>query len=155
MRKLHSQVEIDLSAIAKGYAVDKVGELLESKGVKNYILEIGGEVRARGKAPEHSWRAGVDVNIPGLDNVEVFELTDLSVATSGTYQNQKQENGKRLSHIISPKTGFPVTHTTEAVSVFHSSCAMADAWATALLVLGSVDGTKLAEAQNIKFKFFE
>ncbi|WP_412984161.1 FAD:protein FMN transferase [Pontimicrobium sp. IMCC45349] len=130
-------VRLDFNAIAKGYGVDVIGEFLESKGIENYLVEIGGEIRLKGINVEKEaiWKVGVqnpslDENTPFLKSIE---LTDKAMATSGTYRKFKiDENGNRYAHIIDAKTGYPSKTNVLSVSVIADNCMMADAYATAL-----------------------
>lgn len=140
--KTDTCVMLDCSAIAKGYGVDAVGQYLESKGVENYMVEIGGEVRLRGhNATGAEWNIGVvkpDPDALGSQNelMEVLHLTDISMATSGNYRNFYEEGGKRYAHTIDPRTGRPVQHSILSSTVLADRCALADAFATAFMVLG-------------------
>jgi len=143
---------VDLGAIAKGYAVDKVSLAVEALGTREYLVEIGGEVRARGhNAAGVDWRIGIEKPdaIRGTLQ-EVVALRDVSLATSGDYRNYYEDtDGNRVSHTIDARTGRPITHTLASVSVLHEEAMMADAWATALSVLGPEDGLALAEEQGL------
>lgn len=140
-------LQIDLSAIAKGYAVDRVAELLEKQGINNYLVEVGGELRGRGyNAKGQIWRVGIETPMLARGNAfTAIPLDDMAVATSGDYRNYVMLAGKRYSHTIDPRTGMPVAHNVASVTVVHASAAAADAWATALDVLGVADGLRLAE----------
>jgi len=133
-------VQLDFGAIAKGYAVDVVCEFLESKGVKDYMVEIGGEVRCSGRNPEgKDWRIGIEDPTGSLEERELFATAIIgngSLATSGNYRNFYEKDGKKYVHIISPFTGFPVEHSLLSVSVFSYKCIKADALATGFMVLG-------------------
>lgn len=140
----------DLSAIAKGWGVDRVGELLRNKGFENYLVEIGGEISARGiNAKGEEWRIGV--TSPNQDNQieKIIRVHNIGVATSGDYRNYFEKDGVRYSHTIDPRTGAPIRHGLASVTVIHPLCMMADAFATAIDVLGPVDGLKLAENQHL------
>ena len=135
IRKRHAAVSLDVSSLAKGFAVDKLGGVAESLGLDRYIVDIGGEVRARGtRADGRSWRVGIEN--PEGEVAQIISLHDSHIATSGSYRNFRIENGKRLSHIIDGSTGRPIEHDLISVSVVHESTLLADAWATALLVVG-------------------
>jgi FAD:protein FMN transferase len=139
--KTSPYVQLDFSAVAKGYGVDVVGLLLESKGISNYMVEIGGEVRVRGNNPEgKQWRIGIDKPevgaIPGVDLKAVIQLDNESMATSGNYRNFKEKDGQKYVHTINPKTGWPEINNTLSVSVIAKDCATADAYATAFMVMG-------------------
>lgn len=150
-------VYLDLSSLAKGYGVDKVGMLLESKGIKNYMVEIGGEVRTRGEKPKHEkWKIAIEAPNPEVNGgpyQKVIELNQLSMATSGSYRNFFESEQKRYSHTIDTKTGKPVLHTLASVSVIDESCMKADAVATALMAMGPEDGYTYA-TQNAIAAYF-
>jgi thiamine biosynthesis lipoprotein len=148
-------ININLSAIAKGYGVDKVAELLTSKNIDNYLVEIGGEVRARGLNKENiPWRLGIEEPSLMQKSVQrVVELTDQAIATSGDYRNYFEENGTRFSHTIDPTSGRPVKHNIASVSVIADNAATADALATALNVLGERAALELSERENIAAYF--
>ncbi len=155
LRKQHPQLQMDLSAIAKGYGVDLLAQHLNGLQVNNYLVEIGGELRAVGLNPERQpWQIGIqqpDSAAPeaGL----ILSLSGYSVATSGDYLNYYIEDGKRYSHIIDPRTGYPVIHQTASVTVVAETTTLADVWATTLLVLGEEAGSELAELNNIAAVF--
>lgn len=133
---------LDCSAIAKGYGVDAVGHYLESQGVKNYMVEIGGEVRLRGANPKGMlWKIGINSpkDDPTGQNNEiekVLQVTQMSMATSGNYRNFYEKDGKKWAHTIDPRTGRPVQHNILSSTVLAQDCAEADAYATAFMVLG-------------------
>jgi thiamine biosynthesis lipoprotein len=134
---------LDCSAIAKGYGVDMVAEFLASKGIKNYLVEIGGEISARGKNPNGTeWKIGVTKPVDdslsiNQENQTVLEITDQALATSGNYRNFYYEGGKKYAHTINPHTGKPAQSDILSATVIAPSCAIADAYATAFMVLGS------------------
>ena len=138
LRKHRVDMYVDLSAIAKGFAVDEVAKLLERHAVRSYLVEIGGEVRTKGRKPDGGlWRIGIERPVAGTRQLDcVVELDDRSLATSGDYRNFIERQGRRYSHEIDPRTGRPVDHALISVSVLADDCLTADAWATALLVLG-------------------
>ncbi|MFK4752502.1 MULTISPECIES: FAD:protein FMN transferase [Oceanospirillaceae] len=144
---------IDLSAIAKGWAVDQIGYLLEQQGIISYLVEIGGELRSRGtKSDGNGWRVAVER--PVLDAMDrqvqlVLEPGDSALATSGDYRNYFEEQGVRYSHTIDPHTGYPITHQLASVTVLNPSCALADAWATALNVAGPEQAILLANRYKL------
>lgn len=130
-------VKLDFNAIAKGYGVDVIGQFLESKGVANYLVEIGGELRVRGLNVEKksAWKVGIQN--PNVDDsnpyIDTIELKDKAMATSGTYRKFKtDENGNRYAHIINTKTGYPSKTNILSVSVIADDCMVADAYATAI-----------------------
>jgi thiamine biosynthesis lipoprotein len=146
---------LDLSAIAKGYAVDVLGNFLQEQGVDNYLVEVGGEIIAKGFKPENKhWRIAIEApNDDGRSVQIIIPLSNMGLATSGDYRNFFERDGKRFSHTIDGKTGYPVKHNLASVSVLHESAALADAWATALTVLGSKKGLEMAEAYDLAAYF--
>ncbi|MEO9870451.1 FAD:protein FMN transferase [Ekhidna sp.] len=145
--------QLDFSAIAKGYAVDAVGGLLEAKGLKNYLVEIGGEVRCRGNnSEEKSWSLGIEdptVNQDEQRLMAIVRLRDKSLATSGNYRNYYEKDGKIHAHIIDPRTGYTANHNLLSASVFAEDCMSADAYATAFMVLGMEQSQQIIEGRNI------
>lgn len=146
---------LDLSAIAKGYAVDLVGELLEAHEIVDYMVEIGGELRLRGgNANNQSWRIAIEKPTAEARMIQkVLPLSNISLATSGDYRNYFEVDGVRFSHSIDPRTGKPITHKLASVTILSDTTIVADALATALMVLGSDEGYKLAERENIAALF--
>ena len=151
LTKARADVYCDLSAVAKGYAVDKAAEALERLGITDYMVEVGGEVRAKGASPKGGpWRIGIEKPRYGERSVqEVVLMGSGALATSGDYRNFRMVDGKRFSHTVDPKTGRPIEHSLASASVLHPSCAWADAYATALMVLGPEAGRAFAEAQGL------
>ncbi len=144
-------IVIDLSAFAKGYAVDQVAELLEGEGFSNYMVEIGGELRLSGNSPRGGpWRIAIEEPVDGAQQLHrAIELTNKAVATSGDYRNYFEQDGKHYSHTIDPTTGRPVVHRLVSVTVISDTAAEADALATAVLVLGEKAGYKMAQDYNL------
>jgi len=142
LRKSKKALEVDLSSIAKGYAVDAVAELLAKRGVKNFMVEIGGEVRASGtRSDGQPWRIGLEApNLNERSIYKVIALADQSLATSGDYRNFRIVDGKKVSHIIDPQTGRPLPYHGWSVTLLTPTCLEADALATALLVMGEGQG---------------
>jgi len=151
IRKTHSRTQIDLSAIAKGYGVDRVAMVLDGEGVKDYLVEIGGEFRARGAtAAGRSWRVAIERPVEGQRVLgEVVVLENCAIATSGTTKDFFVQDGRHYSHTIDPATARPVDDPPMAVSVIADTTMEADAWATALLVLGPERGYSLAQARGL------
>ena len=151
LRKTQKDMQIDLSAIAKGFAVDKISELLKQNDLPNHLVEIGGELIASGlNQADKKWRIAIEQ--PDLSTKitqQGLDISNRAVATSGDYRNYFVEKGVRRSHIIDPKTGYPISHKLASVTVVHESTAMADAFATALLVMGEVKGKLFAEKNNL------
>lgn len=155
LRKRRPDVVVDLSAIAKGYAVDAVASLLVERGFGDYLVEIGGELRAGGRNGfGEPWRVAIERPSPGLATAQrIVPLTDAAVATAGDYRNFYELDGARVSHTIDPRTGRPVTHGLLAVTVIAERCSLADARSTALNVLGPDEGHALAVAQGWAARF--
>ena len=155
LRKAMPECRIDLSAIAKGFAVDEVAAALEGEGFSTYMVEIGGEVRTCGrKASGAEWRIGIErPDVDGRAIHTAIPLTDLALATSGDYRNFIVRDGVRISHTIDPRNGRPIAHDLASVSVINPSCMTADALATALEVLGLEEGFALAQRQQIPALF--
>ena len=139
LRKDIPDLYLDLSSIAKGHGVDRIASLLDSKDIPGYMIEIGGEVRTKGvRSDKRFWRIGVEnpASKPG-DVIAIVPLEDQALASSGDYRNYFEVDGKSYSHTIDPTTGRPIVHETTSVSVIADTCAEADAWATAILVVGA------------------
>lgn len=155
VRKPHDATYVDLSAIAKGYGVDEICRLLEEHGLRQYMVEIGGEVRTAGRKPNgQPWNIAIETPSDEGRRIEtIVGLTDQALATSGDYRNFFLHEGRRYSHTIDPQTGRPVEHDLASVSVLHAQCALADAYATALLVLGPDQGYNLAQEQGLAAYF--
>ncbi|MBZ5712604.1 FAD:protein FMN transferase [Nannocystis pusilla] len=156
LRKDQPELTITLSAIAPGYAADVISDRLVELGFPRHLVDVGGEFRARGDGPEGPWRLGIErPDGPTDERVvqEVVPLRDAALATSGDYRNYREENGRRISHTIDPRTGRPIDHTLASVTVIHDTAALADAWATGLNVLGPDDGFALAEREGLPALF--
>jgi thiamine biosynthesis lipoprotein len=153
--KSHPGVTLDLSAVAKGYALDVAAEGVRRMGASDFALEVGGEVRAHGVRPDGTaWRVAIEAPTPGSRTVfRVLELQDQAVATSGDYRNYFEVDGTRYSHLLDPRSGFPIPWRGFSVSVVHTQAALADAWATALSVLGPDEGFALAEKLELSVVF--
>jgi len=138
-RKLNRNVQLDFSAIAKGYAVDLIADYVEEKGIENYYVEIGGELTINGvNASELPWTIGVSTPDPKApaDDISAQFMPKASVATSGNYRNYYEFQDQKFGHTIDPKSGFPVMTNLLSATVFHESCMMADAYATAFMSMG-------------------
>ncbi len=148
-------LQIDLSAIAKGFAVDQVAGYLKNLGLSNYLVEIGGEVRGSGSRPGgQPWRVALEAPVTGQRRINrVITLHNFSLATSGDYRNYFEKNGVRYSHTINPRTGYPIRHKLASVSVLASNTMLADALATALMVAGPKAGYALSSAHAIAARF--
>ncbi|MDH3428456.1 MAG: FAD:protein FMN transferase [Gammaproteobacteria bacterium] len=155
LRKDIAQLVLDMSALGKGYAVDRIADWLEDAGLHDYLVEVGGEMRLGGhNASGRKWAIGIEV--PRSDQRRphtIVHLTDTAVATSGDYRNYFEADGKRYSHTIDTRTGRPVTHSLASVTVVDDSGSRADALATALLVMGPKKGMQLATRENLAALF--
>ncbi|MCA9733506.1 MAG: FAD:protein FMN transferase [Deferribacteres bacterium] len=150
LKKDNVDIYCDLSAIAKGFAVDAVAEYLVDAGFANYLVEIGGEVRAGGtKANGETWRIGIATPTQSGGIQKVVHLDNTGMATSGDYFNYFEKDGKRYSHTIDPVTGRPITHKLASVTVIHPSCMTADGYATAIDVMGPEKGFEFAQERNL------
>jgi thiamine biosynthesis lipoprotein len=155
IRKSDESVYVDLSAYAKGLAVDKISDLLDENMVTNYVVEIGGEIRTRGNNQSgEPWRIAIEKPIDTERTVQrIVSVSDMAMATSGYYRNFFIVDGQRYSHTIDPRSGRPVNHRLAAVTVISERAAEADALATALLVMGPVAGPKFAAQHEIAALF--
>jgi FAD:protein FMN transferase len=151
--------KFDFNAIAQGYSVDVISNFLELKGIKNYLIDIGGEVRGKGSKPDnHPWLVGIEN--PAADSLSErvintkVRLTDKALATSGSYRKYYEENGRRYSHEIDPHTGYPVQHSLLSVSVLAPDCATADGYATAFMVIGFEKAREFVENNHDLEAFF-
>lgn len=148
---------LDVNAIAQGYSVDVLSQYLDGLGINNYLVEVGGEVFAKGaKNKGERWKVGVDKPvdnnmIPGRELQTVIRLQDKAMATSGNYRRFYEENGVKYSHTIDPKTGYPVRHTLLSVTIIADDCMTADGFATACMVSGLEKAISLVE----KYDFLE
>ncbi len=152
---------IDLSAIAKGYAVDRMAQYLLDHGCESFLVEIGGEVRVHGLKPGGAaWRIGVESPNPDalggvLRVIATARIEGIAMATSGDYRNFVELGGQRYSHTIDPRSGVPVAHRLASVTVLHGSTLWADGFATLLNVMGPTDGFDLAEREHLAALFVE
>lgn len=152
-------VQLDLSAVAKGYSVDRLSYFLKTQGFAHHLVEVGGELRGAGVKPDgQPWWVMLEqvgdaepgAAVPGE---LMLALHGLAVATSGDYRRYFQLDGKRYSHTIDPRSGMPIANDLASVTVVHAQCMAADAWSTALTVLGSRDGLHLAELHGLAARF--
>jgi len=150
-----TNLQVDLSAIAKGYAVDQLASLLLTKGINNYLVEIGGELKLSGNKPNgESWKIAIEAPLTTERAAQyVLPISNIAMATSGDYRNYFEEDGVRYSHTIDPLTGAPINHALVSVTVLHPSCADADALATALMVMGDKRGVEFARRHDLAAYF--
>ena len=155
LRKLVPGLRIDLSAVAKGYAVDQLAGLLEKQGVGDYLVEVGGELRIKGQRGDGTpWKIAIEKPQEEIREVAtVFPLTGTGLATSGNYRNYYEVDGQRYAHTIDPVSGRPIRHKLASATVLDPSCARADALATALMVMGEERGRKFCEEHRIAAYF--
>ena len=146
---------VDLSSLAKGFAVDQTHARLTELGYANLLVEVGGEVRASGvNLRGQSWRLGIERPASAFGSLQrIVALENTALATSGDYRNYRERNGVRLSHIIDPRSGRPIGHRLASVSIIDESCMRADALSTALMVLGSQEGPAYAEREGLAALF--
>jgi thiamine biosynthesis lipoprotein len=140
--KSDPHISLDFNAIAQGFSVDIICRFFNNLGIKNYLVEIGGEVRAKGKKGGNLWRIGIDKpvdnnNSPGRELEAIIKISDKALATSGNYRKFYIEDGVKYSHEIDPKTGYPVKNTLLSASVIANDCTTADGIATACMVFGT------------------
>lgn len=155
-----ANVRVDVSSVAQGYSVEKISRIMEGRGVHNYLVEIGGELKTHGHKPDGSaWRIAVEKPLPGEQRLLKVLTTPkdqpFAVMTSGTYRHYFDVNGQRYSHILDARTGKPVSHDLVAVTVLHEDPTVADAWSTALLCVGQQQGIQLANAEHLKVLFIQ
>jgi thiamine biosynthesis lipoprotein len=157
IKKDIAEIYLDLSGIAKGYAVDHVAELLELQGFTDYLVEIGGEVRARGHNQKGEiWRIGIEKPMVESREIQkVIALDNMSMATSGDYRNFFVHEGERYSHTVDPASGWPVGHKDQSVTVLHESAMMADALATALSVMNVAQGLAFAKEHDLAVLYIQ
>lgn len=148
------RMQLDLSSVAKGYSVDRLAYFLSHHGVKHFLVEVGGELRGAGIRPDGQpwWVELEPLPDSGLPDM-VLALHGLAVATSGDYRKFFMQDGRRYAHTIDPRTAMPVCNAVASVTVVHPQCMAADAWSTALTVLGPEQGLALAERQGLAARF--
>mgnify|MGYP005836509309 CR=1 FL=1 len=150
--KQDARIELDLNAIAKGYGVDVVAELLSSLGYRHFLVEIGGEVVVRGLKGDKKWRVGVDRPrfgaVPGQDLETIIGISDAALATSGDYRNYFVSDDQTYSHTIDPLTGRPIVNGVASATVIAPNCMLADAMATAIMVMGAEKGLAWVESKE-------
>lgn len=157
VRKTRSDATVYLAGIGKGFGADHVGRALESIGLSDYLIEIGGDLYAAGRNPDGlPWQIGIESPNPGDRNVMgIVGVSGLGLASSGDYRNFFENDGHRYSHLIDPATGKPVDHDTASATVLAENAMLADAWSTAMLILGREQGLKIAEKHGIAVQFVD
>ncbi len=146
-----NDIYVDLSSIAKGYGVDAIANELDKNGIESYLIEVGGEIRTKGKKENgEPWKIAIESPAGGHNVAQlIIDVNNLAIATSGDYRNYFEKNGVRYSHIINPKTGRPITHKLVSVTIIDKTAVMADGMATAITVLGPEKGLEFAEKHGI------
>jgi len=160
LRKKQADLKVDLSSIAQGYSVERISKVLAQKGITNYLVEIGGELKTNGYKPGlQPWRIAVERPLPEERTmhkvVTMPKDSPIAVMTSGTYRHYFDDHGQRYSHILDARSGRPVSHNLVSVTVLIGDPAVADAWSTALLCLGQKDGMQAANTAKIPALFIE
>ena len=160
LRKKIPNLKLDLSSIGQGYSVSQIAALLESQGVDNYLVEIGGELQTLGKKPDGStWRIALEKPLSGERSmhkiVSINQEKSFAITTAGTYRHFFDENGRRYSHILNAKNGEPITHETVSVTVFSDNATTSELWDTALLCVGRKAGIEIANQAGIAALFIE
>ena len=157
LQKQQDDAQVYLAAIGKGYGADLIGRALESLGITDYMVEIGGDLYASGRNPSGTpWQIGIEApNALDRSVLEVVGVSNVGLASSGDYRNYFEKNGQRYSHVIDPTTGRPITHRTASATVIAENAMLADAWATAMLILGHDRGLEIAEEQNLAVMFID
>jgi thiamine biosynthesis lipoprotein len=155
LKKDIAELALDMSAFGKGYATDSVAAVLDEAGIENYLIEVGGELRLRGHNAENAkWAIGIEAPLPNQRRPHtILHLSDTAMATSGDYRNYFEADGRRYSHTIDTRTGWPVTHSLASVTVVDDDGFRADALATALLVMGADAGMELATRESMAVLF--
>lgn len=152
LKKNIPDLHINVACVTEGFVIDELIALLKQRGLSNFLLEVGGEVAAIGHAPDGTpWRVGIQTPEakPG-DALQTLPLSDLCIATSGNYRHRFETNGQSYSHLIDPHSGRPIVHSLTSVSVIHTSSALADGYATALMMLGPERGREIADKLGLR-----
>ncbi len=157
--KQQQQTQLDFNALAQGYTIDVLAAYLERKGIANYLVELGGEVKAKGKKKNGNWTVGIDqpneTPADGRPLQAIIKLKDRALATSGNYRKFYIEDGKKYAHIIDPNTGYPAKNNLLSASVLAADCMTADAYATAFMVMGLEKSKQFLEAnKNLHLEVF-
>jgi thiamine biosynthesis lipoprotein len=152
LRKKIPGLRINVAAVTEGFVMDELVGLLRQRGLTDFLFEIGGEVAAIGHAPDgQAWQVGIQApNGDQGDAMQALPLSDLCVSTSGTYRHRFEAGGKTYTHLLDPRSGRPVAHRLRSASVIHARCALADGYATALMVLGPIRGREVAQRLGLQ-----
>jgi thiamine biosynthesis lipoprotein len=157
VRKTRPDVQCDLSSVVPGYAADRISEELRDRGFTDFLVDVGGEVLARGRNEAGApWQVAIERPELHGDSIQrVVALSDLAITTAGDYRKYREVNGQRIAHILDPRTGRPLTHRLASVTVIDALAVRADAFDTALMVLGTNEGMALATKLNLAALFIE
>lgn len=157
VQKTRPEAQVYLAGIGKGYGADHVGRALEQMGLTDYLIEIGGDLYASGRNPDGlAWQIGIESPDPSKQGVMgVVGVSGMGLASSGDYRNYFEADGQRFSHLIDPITGRPVDHNTASATVMSENAMLADAWSTAMLILGREHGLEIAADNNIAVHFVD
>ena len=160
LRKTLPELRIDISSIGQGYTVERMAQILEDTGVEHYLVEIGGELKIRGRKPDGKpWRIALEKPLPGerrMHKIVSFDSGEpMALMASGTYRHYFDEDGKRYSHILDARSGKPIEHNTVSVAILHPDPTLADAWSTALLCLGTEQGLLAADKAGLAALFID
>jgi len=155
-----ARVRVDVSSIAQGYSVERISQVMEQNGIRNYLVEIGGELKTQGRKPDGgAWRIAVEKPLPDQQRMsKVLSMPmeySLAVMTSGTYRHYFDVNGQRYSHVLDARTGKPVSHDLVSVTVLHENPTLADALSTALLCVGQQQALRWADAERLEVLFVQ
>ncbi|MGO1296337.1 MAG: FAD:protein FMN transferase [Vibrio sp.] len=160
IRKTLPHVQLDFSSMGEGYTIKQLSQILESDGIRNYLVEFGGDMKIRGHKPDgQKWRVAIERPIPLEDGVKPYKIVTINdekgvtLNTSGTYHHSFDKDGKEYPHILDPRTGSPVTHDLSSASIFSDDAEIGDAWATAMLCLGPKVGKAVALRKNLEVFF--
>ena len=157
VRKTRPDVGCDLSSIVPGYAADRLGTELEDRGFTDFLIDVGGEVKARGRNETGApWQVAIERPVPNSDAIQrLVPISNLAITTAGDYRKYREVDGQRVAHILDPRTGRPLTHRLASVTVIDELAVRADAFDTALMVLGADEGMALATKLNLAALFIE
>jgi thiamine biosynthesis lipoprotein len=155
VRKSRPELRCDFSSLAPGYAADRVWALLAERGLTDYLVDVGGELRTRGRNDAGApWQIAIELPQPGGRTIDrIVPVSDLAIATSGDYRNYHEVEGRRVTHIIDPRTGEPIRHRLASVTVIDERAVRADALSTALMVMGPEEGPAFARAHDLAAAF--
>lgn len=162
IRKTIPALQVDFSSMGEGYTIGKLSQVLEAKGVTNYLVEFGGDMKIRGHKPNgDKWRVAIERPVPDKGNPTPYQIITINnengvtLDTSGTYHHYFDDKGKEYSHILNPNTGQPVSHDLVSASVFGTDPRISDAWATTMLCLGQKEGARIAKKEQLEVFFIE